>query len=307
MKPQLALLCSLILVSILSTIAWKYSERGSSEYTFVQEAIGHQAPKKVNESEASTTTKTLSTTNDEFEALLSEAGRAGEGGPLALPNPIGAKIAGIIQEVKQVDRAVFEVAGRLTAPREGWFLLRKHRKPGRAGTIVGLIDIVSEDRVIELSTNGIVSRVREDVVCVGLPSVDIEKARELEENDNYVPGAFLASVLPGVDVNSIPIPPYQNGIVPLQSLRGAAAVAYLDYDGESVSSWGGVEAAGYNMTPEEMLEVRERVSEDYAPFTINVTTDEAVYLAADESSRIRCIVTPTTDASPGSGGVAYLV
>ena len=47
------------------------------------------------------------------------------------------------------------------------------------------------------------------------------------------------------------------------------------------------------------------VREDYLPFDINVTTDEAVYLAAPGNRRIRCVVTDTDTARPGVGGVAY--
>jgi hypothetical protein len=53
-------------------------------------------------------------------------------------------------------------------------------------------------------------------------------------------------------------------------------------------------------------QVWERVAEDFAPFNLNVTTDLQVYLDAPETSRQRVIVTPTTDAAPGAGGVAYL-
>ena len=236
--------------------------------------------------------------------LLSAAGRAGNGGTVNLPNPLGRPIAGTITGMERSQGEVVEVTGRLAAPREGWFLLRKQQTLGSAGPYVGIIDLVDEDRVIEVTANDAVMRPREEMVCVGLPPVEIERAREVE--DSYVPGKFLASVLPGIDVDSIPIPDYQNGLVPLQSLRGATAVAYLDYDGETVGSWGGIDAAAFSITNEELLEVWERVSEDFAPFTINVTTDEAVYLAANPTNRIRCIVTPTTDAAPGGGGVAYL-
>ena len=36
--------------------------------------------------------------------------------------------------------------------------------------------------------------------------------------------------LPSEHPTSIPIPEYQNGVLPLESLPGAAAVAYLDFD-----------------------------------------------------------------------------
>ena len=239
---------------------------------------------------------------DVVSNLLAEAGTESVGGTLRLPNPLGPPLAGIIAKIKQENRDVYEVSGRLEAPQAGWFFLRRQLQPGKAGSFVGLIDIVSENRVLQLTASEVRSLPRPEVVCMGYPAREADHEADVD----FVSRAFLASVMPGVDVNAIPIPAYQNGVVPLQSLRGAKAVIYLDYDGESVSSWGGVDAAGYAICAEELLEVWERVAEDYLPFNINVTTDEAVYLAAAESSRVRCIVTPTTDAAPGAGGVAYL-
>ena len=102
--------------------------------------------------------------------------------------------------------------------------------------------------------------------------------------------------------------------VPLRSsLPGAAAVAYLDMDGETVSGtvWNGgntIAAGGIDgrFSDAAMIDVWERVAEDYAPFQINVTTDESEYLRADPSRRIRCIITPTNEWYGSSGGVAYV-
>lgn len=104
------------------------------------------------------------------------------------------------------------------------------------------------------------------------------------------------------------IPVYQNGIVPLSSLPGATGVIYLDFDGQKGphESWGNFDAAPANTGNANVRHVWERVSEDFGPFNLNVTTDLQVYLNAPQRSRIRCIITPTTTASPGSGGVAYL-
>ena len=82
----------------------------------------------------------------------------------------------------------------------------------------------------------------------------------------------------------------------LNSLPGAVAVAYLDMDGQVVtgSQWlnGGTINAGAisnTYTQAQMTEIWRRSAEDYAPFQINVTTDEAVYLAAPSNRRIRCM------------------
>lgn len=48
------------------------------------------------------------------------------------------------------------------------------------------------------------------------------------------------------------------------------------------------------------------VSEDYRPYQLNVTTKESVYNAAPKNQRMRVVITPTTTAAPGTGGVAYV-
>lgn len=99
----------------------------------------------------------------------------------------------------------------------------------------------------------------------------------------------------------------------LNSLPGAVAVAYLDMDGQVVSgtqwlSGGTINAGGISSTytQAQMTEIWRRTVEDYAPFQINVTTDEAVYLAAPSNRRIRCIITPDNEWYGAYGGVAYI-
>ena len=104
------------------------------------------------------------------------------------------------------------------------------------------------------------------------------------------------------------------GNVPiLNSLPGAVAVAYLDMDGQIVTGtpWrdGGTITAGSisaTYTQAQMTEIWKRTTEDFAPFQINVTTDQAVYLAAPSNRRIRCIITPDNEWFGGAGGVAYV-
>ena len=99
----------------------------------------------------------------------------------------------------------------------------------------------------------------------------------------------------------------------LNSLPGAVAVAYLDMDGQVVTGtqWlsGGTINAGAistTYTQAQMTEIWRRSAEDYAPFQINVTTDQAVYLAAPSNRRIRCIITPDNEWYGPYGGVAYV-
>jgi hypothetical protein len=107
------------------------------------------------------------------------------------------------------------------------------------------------------------------------------------------------------------VPPPTSDVYKLQSLAGANAVAYLDFDGEvsTTSYWNGgntINAQPGNFTETDIINIFNLVSEDYRPFKVNITTDLAVFNAAPVNRRMRCIFTPNDIAAPGSGGVAYL-
>jgi len=96
----------------------------------------------------------------------------------------------------------------------------------------------------------------------------------------------------------------------LSSFPSAKATIFLDFDGQTVtaSSWNGgntLYCAPTVLTDSEVTEIFNRVSEDYRPFNINITTDSTVFLAAPLTQRIRIIVTPTSSWYPGVGGVSY--
>jgi hypothetical protein len=97
----------------------------------------------------------------------------------------------------------------------------------------------------------------------------------------------------------------------LQSLPGEIAVVYLDFDGQVVSGgkWNGgntINAQPAGLTESQMTNAWYVISEDYRPYRLNITTIESVYNAAPKNRRMRCVITPTTTAAPGSGGVAYI-
>jgi hypothetical protein len=97
----------------------------------------------------------------------------------------------------------------------------------------------------------------------------------------------------------------------LESLPGATAVVYLDFDGQIVSGgyWNGgdtIDAAPAGLTTAQMLNAWYVASEDYRPYKLNITTKESVYLAAPIDKRMRCIITPTNTALPKAGGVALI-
>ena len=103
----------------------------------------------------------------------------------------------------------------------------------------------------------------------------------------------------------------------LNSRPGATAVLYIDLDGEYVTNtyWNTYENGGQpidapgvddSYSQAKMTDIWKRVAEDYEPFDINVTTEEAVYLAAPSNRRMRCIITPYYQWFGQAGGVAYL-
>lgn len=101
----------------------------------------------------------------------------------------------------------------------------------------------------------------------------------------------------------------------LESFPEAEAVVLLDFDGHTVTNtWWNysfnngdpIVADPSYLSEIEIVEVWEMMSEDFRPFQLNVTTDEAVYNNAPADRRTRVIFTPTDYFYPGSGGVAYI-
>jgi len=97
----------------------------------------------------------------------------------------------------------------------------------------------------------------------------------------------------------------------LQSRPSATAVIYLDFDGEVVTgtNWNNgdtIDAQPAGLSDQEIITTWEIMAEDFSPFDINIVTDRSVFEATPKNRRMMCIFTPTDDAQPGSGGVAYL-
>ena len=108
---------------------------------------------------------------------------------------------------------------------------------------------------------------------------------------------------------------YSQAQIPaLSSNPGALSVLLIDMDGHTDNSgwWGGgnVVTATSGYSSAQATEVFNRVSEDFRPFNINVTTQQSVYDAADVANRQRVVLTPTdawynTGSGFIAGGVAY--
>jgi hypothetical protein len=115
------------------------------------------------------------------------------------------------------------------------------------------------------------------------------------------PLLLLLSLFISFNVYSIPT---------LNSLSGASATIYLDFDGHNVNSpfWNGGNAftcAPAGMNDAQITEIFNRVAEDYRPFNINITTEASKYLSAPLSTRMRIVITPTSSWFKGVGGVSF--
>lgn len=118
----------------------------------------------------------------------------------------------------------------------------------------------------------------------------------------FTPLILLLALLVSFNVYSLP---------KLSSLPTATATIYLDFNGHTVNSgvWQSGKTftcAAAGLTDAQITEIFYRVSEDYRPFNLNVTTDSSVFLNAPLEQRMRVVITPTSAWYPGVGGVAYV-
>jgi hypothetical protein len=97
----------------------------------------------------------------------------------------------------------------------------------------------------------------------------------------------------------------------LTSFPSATSTVFLDFDGHTVigSTWNNgnpLFCAPSTLTDAQITEIFNRVSEDFRPFNIDITTDSAVFLAAPFNRRVRIIITPTSSWTSGVGGISYV-
>jgi hypothetical protein len=88
-------------------------------------------------------------------------------------------------------------------------------------------------------------------------------------------------------------------------------VLLLDFDGEIISNtaWntnGPINCSAAALTSTEMDEIFDRVSEDYRPFNITITTDDSIYQLANPTRRMRVIITDSWEWYGQAGGVSYI-
>lgn len=97
----------------------------------------------------------------------------------------------------------------------------------------------------------------------------------------------------------------------LSSHPSSRATIFLDFDGQYISgtSWnwaGGINAQASGLSNTAIIEIFNRVAEDYRPFNLNITTDSSVYFAAPFDKRMRLIITSTYEWYGKAGGIAYI-
>lgn len=218
--------------------------------------------------------------------------------------PDGRVAQGEIEFLQRDAGGVLLVQGRLAQPEGGFFFFQRQTEPGVAGAMVGNVRFDQSDVAFRIDPSGsdgspeLVERRLDQVLCMNLEAPD-PKRMEAANDPQNAPQTYPVNV---------PIPSYQNGVIPLQSLPGAPGVIYLDFDGETgpFPGWGSFDAAPSGANNTQIREVWQRVAEDYQPFNINVTTDRRVFDTTTQGRRQHCILTPTTTAAPGAGGVSYI-
>lgn len=232
------------------------------------------------------------------------------GGKVSFKLPDGREASGTVTYQEGPEDAPTLVQGPITSPQRGWFYFQSQPPRDHTPPLTGRAYFEGEKIAFRIDCDGpdkavLAQHPMEDVMCMAPPApADVLAANAAEQ------AAAEEIDLPQDHPIDIPIPHWQNGILPLESLPGAAGVLYLDMDGETGPWPGWPEAALVSLphsgwTPSAVRRVWQRIAEDFAPFTVNVTTDLSVYLRAPENSRIRCIFS----ANPWSsswGGIAYL-
>jgi PKD repeat protein len=203
-----------------------------------------------------------------------------------IPTPSGTNITGTIN-LKTIANGIQEIGGSAGT---GSFTM----SVDAFGNVTGLYTSVKDRKAFryytdEVSGNVIVKEV--DIATV--LCIDFKKAPEPSVNN--------ASNSNERGITAIPI---------YNSKPGSQYVIYIDLDGEtSTSSWNSgttINAAARAWTNAEVLLMWQTASQDYITWDVNVTTDRAVFDAAASCKRKMAIVTSTTTAAPGSGGVAYI-
>ena len=136
---------------------------------------------------------------------------------------------------------------------------------------------------------------------------------EVSQSCDFGIKQFNLSKRAPVDNNEVatkrPKPP---GTTPTPPPPSNAGVILLDFNGHFVSGtmWnsGGTSftCAPANVSAEDANIILQRVTNDFSPFNITVTTDEAVYNAANYLRRTRVVITESWEWFGQAGGTSFL-
>src|SRR5262245_62144664 len=218
--------------------------------------------------------------------LLARLKNASSGDNIQFKLPSGETASGKIQRLEHRAGEVTHVAGELATPESGRFFFQKQSRDGYAGEYVGVIEMPGSGIAYRIEPCGpdgapeLVERRLDQVLCTEYPR------KQTATTTNQV---WHLPPLNPADFPVLPTPEYQKGVPVLESLPAAKAVLYLDFQGGYTPTWGGVSYARPNLGKDQIREIWQRVSEDFLPFRINVTTDLRVFSRAPEGSRQRAI------------------
>ncbi len=214
-----------------------------------------------------------------------------QGDAVTLPTASGETLEGTVNVVQQ-DGAWLRMGG-LLADGKGSFSLNTN-----FDQVAGMMLLPQDGIGYQIQMDGpeliLVERRLSSLVCFPAPKATSAMAA----SDNAARNSVAAAV-----------------VVPMINTRpGARGVIYVDFDGESVTDplWTSrnegrtINAAPSLLTSEQITQVLNNASQDWAPFDISLTTDASLYAATSPGLRMHVVVTPTDTAAPNAGGVAYV-
>jgi hypothetical protein len=227
-----------------------------------------------------------------------------EGMKVSMPSFDGEVLEGTLNYVKSSAEGVTWLAGDLIG-REGTFFWKRS-----AGEFSGMAMLTDVERAIELKRDGDRTVMMEKslgaVLCRRYPGFRQPAVKS---------GAGPMSASVGAAAEAVPLLYSVSGEVVdtrVDDVR-ARPVLYLDFDGEVVTHprWNGgaeINAARPNLNNSDIRQIVSEVAADFSPFKVVVTTDVELLKESRAAgfNTMRCIITPTSDAAPSAGGVAYL-
>src|ERR1017187_4550873 len=225
------------------------------------------------------------------------------GDPVRFELTGGVMAEGSLKIVQIADGKVTYVSGELTAPEAGKFFFLTPPVGGKAGSAVGVVEFSASQTAYRIELTGprgepeLWQRRLDEVLCMAMPKVAeavLADAAPTNETANIPPGR--PDLVPDRSEE------HTSNVVSLQSYPGSPAVLLLDFFGGYTPTWGGVTYTRPPVSNATIKDIWKRISEDYMPFNINVTTDIKVYQAAAQDSRQRCAFTTTPITA---AGVAY--